>query len=79
MNMRTEVKMTSARTIQKRKEPQRGGGGREEGQGRVGRGALLLAALPRMGGRLAALLPTLTLILPFPPPSLLLPAASAPV
>ena len=70
--------MTSARTIQKRKEPQRGGGGREEGRG-VGRGALLLAALPRMGGRLAALLPTLTLILPFPPPSLLLPAASAPV
>ena len=51
---------------------------REEGQGRVGRGALLLAALPRMGGRLAALLPP-TLILPFPPPSLLLPAASAPV
>ena len=70
--------MTSARTIQKL-EPQRGGGGREEGRG-VGRGALQLAALPRMGGRLAALLPPLTLILPFPPPSLLLPpAASAPV
>ena len=76
MNTRTEVKMTSARTIQKL-ELQRGGGGREEGRG-VGRGALQLAALPRMGGRLAALLPP-TLILPFPPPSLLLPAASAPV
>ena len=73
VNTRTQVKMTSARTIQKR-EPQRGGGGREEGQGRVGRGALLLAALPRMGGRLAALLPTYLLSCP----SLLPPCCSPP-